>query len=527
MSRQLLVYGGPIYTLSEHGRVEALLIENGKVLAVGRKHDISRLCSSGAQSLHLDGRSVVPGMHDSHIHLNWWSLSNGQIDLRRAETIAEALEMIRAFAQGVPEGKWITGGRWDKSLWAEFPHCRDLDKVSLGHPVYLSSKDGHSAWANSLAMQLAGITENVQCPPGGAILRDESGALTGVFQDAAMALVAEHVPAPEFEDLVSAVEKGIQQLWALGLTGAHVVDGASGFRVARALWERGRLRFRISASLSDSVMKQAIDAGLAQGFGDEYLFFGPIKMFKDGALGSSTAYMIEPYEHLPGYRGLEVMTRDELVDAVRTAVTGGFATAVHAIGDLACREVLDVFEMFRAQSQHKRLRHRIEHAQLLTESDLPRFRELDVVASVQPSHVVADRYMADREWGKRARWAYPFQSLVQSGAVLAFGSDGPVDEPDPIYGIHCAVNRNAPGEAEALAWYPEERMSVADSLIAYTRGAAYSIGREHMMGDLAPGKLADFVVLSLDPMAIPKDEIMSVKVEATVVGGQIVHGPLW
>lgn len=527
MPRPMLVYGGPIYTMSSAGCVEAMLVKDGKVAALGPREVVESIMPAGCDVINLDGRAVLPGMQDCHIHLCGWALGRRQVDLKNARTVEEALEIVRKAAEAASPGEWILGGGWDKSIWVEFPDRRDLDRVSCGHPVFLSSKDGHSAWANTLALEIAGITEDTKSPPGGAILRDRTGRLTGILQDTAKQLLREHIPSASLDQYTEAVAEGIRYLQSLGLTGAHVVDGVLGLKVAQSVQEKGLLDFRLAVCLPVDALKEAVAVGLRQGFGNDYLFLGPIKMFKDGALGSSTAYMIEPYEHIPQYRGLEVMTHDQLMEAVGLAIAGGFATAIHAIGDLACRDTLDVLEHYSTESQRLGLRHRIEHAQLLTERDVPRFAKIGVIASVQPSHAVADRYMADREWGRRARWAYPFESLRASGAVLAFGSDAPVDDPDPVYGIHCAVNRNAVGESQMMAWYPQERMNVTDAVWAYTVGAAYSVNRENVLGDLSPGKFADFVVLSRDLMRLPPEEIKTAQVAATVVGGKFVYGPNW
>jgi len=529
MAATKLVSGGPIYTMagSPHARTEAMLVCNGKVAATGRKTDLEAAAPRGTEMIDLAGRAVFPGMHDSHIHLVGWSLARRQVDLIKTKTIDEALVILRKSVAAVPPGEWITGGRWDMSLWNVFPNYQQLDSVCPGSPVFLSSKDGHSGWANSLAMKIAGVTEETEAPPGGSIMRDSEGRITGVFQDRAQALIRQHIPAPSEEAVVDALRAGIKHLVSIGLTTVHSVDGARAFRAAQALQQQGALAMRIAACPSVEALQQLKDVGLRQGFGNDSVFLGPVKMFKDGALGSRTAHMLEPYEKPPLTLGLEVMTNDQLTDAVSLAIGSRFAVAVHAIGDRACRDVLDVLERFAAESRHLGLRHRMEHAQVLTEVDVPRFARLGVIASVQPSHAVADRYMADKDWGKRARWAYPFESLRKSGAVLAFGSDGPVDNPDPVYGIHCAVNRNAPGEPAELSWYPQEKMGVLDAAWAYTAGASYAIGREAVQGDLSPGKLADFIILSRDIAAIPKQEITSAKVLATAVGGEFVFGPVW
>jgi predicted amidohydrolase YtcJ len=529
MARARLIYGGPIYTMagSPQARAEAMLICDGKVAATGSRRDVEAAAPCLCDRIDLEGRAVFPGMHDSHIHLVGWSLARQQVDLLKTTTIDQALAILAKAASQTPPGQWITGGRWDMSLWNVFPDSKQLDPVCPANPVFLSSKDGHSAWANSLAMAAAGITQDTEAPPGGSIMRDAEGQITGVFQDRAQALVRRHIPAPSDEAVADAVKAGMAHLQSLGLTTVHSVDGARALRAAEDLQQQGVLGIRIAACPSVEVLPQVSDVGIKQGFGNDLVFLGPVKMFKDGALGSRTAHMLEPYENPPMTFGLEVMTNEQLAESVALAIKSGFAAAVHAIGDRACRDVLDVLERFASESRRLNLRHRMEHAQVLTEADVPRFARLGVIASVQPSHAVADRYMADRDWGTRARWAYPFESLRRSGAALAFGSDGPVDNPDPIYGIHCAVNRNAPGEPADLSWYPQERMEVLDAVWAYTTGASYSLGKEAALGDLSPGKLADFIVLSRDIARIPKQEITSAKVLAAALGGEFVFGPLW
>ena len=529
MAAATLIYGGPIHTMAGSPRAcaEAMLVCNGKVAATGSRSDLEAAAPRCCEKIDLAGRAVFPGMHDSHIHLVGWSLARRQVDLLRTRTVDEALTILAKDAAATPPGQWITGGRWDMSLWNVFPNCRQLDSVCPANPVFLSSKDGHSGWANSLAMDAAGVTRETEAPPGGSIMRDEEGNITGVFQDRAQSLIRRHIPSPSSEAVADAVKAGMGHLQSLGLTTVHSVDGARALRAAQDLQQQGDLGMRIAACPSVEALPQVSDVGLKQGFGNDHVFLGPVKMFKDGALGSRTAHMLDPYENPPVTLGLEVMTNEQLAEAVSLAIATGFGVAVHAIGDRACRDVLDVLESFTAESRRLGLRHRMEHAQVLTEADVPRFARLGVVASVQPSHAVADRHMADKDWGRRARWAYPFESLRRSGAVLAFGSDGPVDNPDPVYGIHCAVNRNAPGESDALSWYPQERMEVLDAVWAYTTGASYSIGKEAILGDLSPGKLADFVVLSRDIARIPKPEITSAKVLATAVGGEFVYGPGW
>lgn len=409
----------------------------------------------------------------------------------------------------------------------DFPTRHDLDSVARDIPIALSSKDGHSIWVNSKALEIAGVTAGTQAPTGGAILKDSRGEPTGILQDAASGLVWKVMPDPSPEFVYEAVADCIPHLWSMGLTCVHAPEEPGLFGIARNLRLERDIPFRVTLMPPVNILDQLSNFGIKQGYGDDWVWTAQIKMFKDGALGSSTAHLYEPYEHLPGYCGLETMTNEETRENVRLSVEAGYGVAIHAIGDRAVSDTLDAIEANLPESRRKGIRHRIEHAQMIHPKDISRFNELGVIASVQPAHAVADRDMADREWGSRSVRAYPFSQLRAAGAAFAFGSDGPVDTPDPIYGIHCAVNRNAPGESPDKAWHPAERLSVIDAVSAYTRGAAYAAGKEDMLGDLSTGKYADFVVLSQDIMRVKPHEISGVKVEATAVGGRFVVEPNW
>lgn len=313
----------------------------------------------------------------------------------------------------------------------------------------------------------------------------------------------------------------------MGITCVHAPDESTLFGLARRLRLEYDLPIRLALMPPLSDVPILSSYGISHGYGDDWVWTAHIKMFKDGSLGSSTALLFEPYEHLPGFVGLDVTPLEELKTAIRKCVEAGYGAAVHAIGDRAVSETLDAFEANLEASRKKGIRHRMEHAQMVHPKDVTRFRDLEVIASVQPSHAVADRYMADRKWGARSVRAYPFAELLSNGARLAFGSDAPVDTPDPIYGIHCAVNRNLPGKPDERMWHPEQRLSVEQAVLAYTRNAAYACGKETVIGDLAPGKYADFVVLSQDLFKIDQQRICDTRVEAVSIGGRFVVEPTW
>lgn len=519
-SRETLLYGCTVYTMEDREPREAVLVRGDTIRAVGARSELEEMCSPFCRKVDLHGAAVYPGFEDSHIHLSSWCERQAEIDLFSTKTLDEALCLMATKAADLPPGEWVRGGGWDKNVWGDFPTARDLDKVFPNNPVVLGSKDGHSVWVNSVALRIAGITRDTPVPPGGAVLTDPSGEPTGIFQDNAESLIRRVVPPLDLEATVGALKRGMGLLRRMGVTAVQVAEGASTLKALQLLREREGLPIRVTMMLPLGNLEQALDVGLRYGFGDEWLKIGPVKMFKDGSLGASTAYMFDPYEGRPGYLGLQTMTPEETDRAVKMASAAGFPVACHAIGDRACHEALNSIEK-AGRPDSPGARHRIEHAQLLRPRDIPRFAELGVVASVQPGHASADRYMADEQWGERARYAYAFNSLKESGAVLAFGSDAPVEVPDPLLGIYSAVYRKRPSEPESEPWYPQERISVFSAVRGYTWGAAYAVGDEGLRGTIAPGKLADLVILDTDLLNASEERMRSARVLGVMVGGDL------
>ena len=513
--------------MSENGVVDGMLVVGDRVLAVGDADRLRTNLPPRVQMVDLKGRAVFPGFHDCHIHFLKLAVSRKQINLMGLATVDDALKVVAEAAAKVKPGAWLVGRGWDKSLWHEFPTRYMLDAVAPDVPVCLTSKCGHAIWVNSKALQVCGINRSTPVPEGGAILKDEDGEPTGILMDRASALVRQFIAQPTPDFLFEAAAELIPELWKMGITCIHAPDQIELFGIARKLRLERDLPMRVALMPPIADLRYLSSLGIHQGYGDDWVWTAQVKMFKDGALGSSTALLFEPYEHLPGYCGLDVMPLPEMTEKVGECIRAGYGVAVHAIGDRAVSETLDVIQCYAEQSRRLGLRHRIEHAQMVHPKDGPRFRGLDVIASVQPSHVVADRYMADREWGSRSNRAYPFKQLLDYGVRLAFGSDAPVDTPDPIYGLYCAINRNLPGEPEALMWHPKERIPVAEAVAAYTRNAAFAAGKESVIGDLSPGKYADFVVLSQDLFSGSPSSIASTKVSAVAIGGRFVVEPDW
>ncbi len=529
MRTNLVLCNGDIHTMdTATPRVRAIAIAGDRILAVGSDDDMRALLAPGGKVIDLHGHTVVPGFTDSHIHFLFYALSLKQVDLTGAPTLEEALALVAKRAKTMPPGRWIVGRGWDHSLWAggRFPSRHDLDRVAPEHPVWLKRKCGHVGWANSLALEMAGITARTLDPPGGRIERDPAtGEPTGLlFEDAAMGLIDRMLGKPSVDEAADVIKEAMGEAHRLGLVGIHVMEEEVSFRAFQKLRADGELKLRVLMQIPEESLDAAVRLGLQSGFGDEWLRFGGVKLFSDGALGSHTAAMLEPYGDRPDDYGIVVLEPERLRHLADEASEAGIALFVHAIGDRANRNVLDAIESTRSAGKGLRLRHRIEHAQLLHPDDIPRLARLGVVASMQPIHATQDMLLAERLWGERCAGAYAWRSLLDAGTVLAFGSDAPVEDPDVLKGIHAAVTRRrADGSPGPQGWHPEQRISVEEAVRAYTVGAAYASGEETIKGTLSPGKLADLVVLSRDIFTIDPIEILNTKVLATMIGGEFVH----
>jgi len=407
-----------------------------------------------------------------------------------------------------------------------WPSTADLDAAAPDNPVYLTAKSLHAAWANSAAMKLAGITADSADPANGQIQRDRSGQPTGILLEAAMELIGRIIPEPSVKVIAEAIEKAQPVLWRMGLTGVHDFDQRSCFMALQQLHARGGLRLRVTKSIPVELLDHAVELGLRSGFGDDWLRIGSVKVFMDGALGPRTAAMFQHYLNEPENWGILVMDAEELLEIGRRAAGSGLSLAVHAIGDRANHEVLNAFERLRTYEKEKglpALRHRIEHVQVLHADDAARPTQLGVIASMQPIHAPSDMLMADRYWGERANLAYAWRTQLQHGARLAFGSDAPVESPNPFWGLHAAVTRRrADGLPGPQGWHAEQRLSMQEALEGFTLGAAYAAGLEDRLGSLTPGHLADLIVLEKDPFACNPNDLLTMESWATMIGGEWV-----
>ncbi len=513
----ILFAGGRIHT-GTGTSAEALLARDGRVASVGRLADVTREAGR-AERVDLNGGLMVPGWTDCHVHFMWWAIQMGQVDLRDAATPEEALARIEERARTLPTEAWLVGGRFDKNRWGRWPTAAELDRATGGRPTALRSRDGHSRWLNTAALRAAGIDATTASPAGGEIVRDERGLPTGILKENANWLIESVSPEPSPEECLAALRRGQLEAWRRGITGIEDLEGSNAREAFRLLHEKGELGLRVDMGIARLDLTAAIAAGLRTGSGDDWLRTGHCKIFTDGALGSQTAALEDPYEGTDA-SGILTIDPDELGRDVTRAAAAGIAVAIHAIGDRAVRIALDAIEPTRRSDPE--LRQRIEHVQLVRDADLARFGRLGIIPSMQPIHATSDRDLVDQHWGtERARRAYPWRTLASHGAVLAFGSDAPVEPIDPLLGIYAAVARKRPGDSDR--WHPSEALTLDEALAGYAAGAAYATGRDRDRGTLVPGSWCDATILDRDLAAIATDDWLGARVSGTVTDGRVRH----
>ena len=518
----LLIHNARIWTGDRSSPLaDAAVARHGLWMFVGREADAN--VDARTPRLDAGGRLVMPGFTDGHAHLLNTGFAMSGVDLKGVPSVEEAARRVAERVQMTSAGGWIRGAGWDQHDWpgARFPHRRELDSAAPDNPVVLAHTSGHCVWVNSAALRAAGVTAATASPEGGTIDLDDAGEPSGILRDNASMLVERVVPRPSRDERMAALRAAVAHAHALGVTGAHAMNvGLGEYEALQAMHGEGSLRFRVRAFLTAERLDRWIERGHRTGDGDEILRTGGVKFIADGALGSMTAWMLAPYAGSED-TGLALQPSGVLEERVRRCLEAGLAPAIHAIGDRASREVLDILE--RAREIAPALPRRIEHAQLLAADDLPRFAALGVTASAQPIHATQDMHKVDRAWGKRGGGAYAFASLAASGANLAFGSDTPVETMDPLAGLHAAVTRRRADGEPPGGWYPDERLSLDAALSAYTSGCAAVVGEEAVSGRIAAGCYADCVVLSEDIFAIDDPmRLLDARVDATVVAGEVV-----
>ncbi len=524
------IWHGHIWTANpEQPRAQAIAVEGNKIIAVGSLTEVQQRVGDDARIVSVEPGLITPGWIDSHIHLISAGTRLASVQLRDAKTRDEFVNRIAEYAETVPRGTWITGGDWDHTLWSNSSTDRTLpdrawiDAVTPNNPVWISRLDGHMALANTAAMREAGIDDAFEDIPGGKAVRDAQGRLTGIFKDNAMDVITREVPDLTAMQQLEAIQAAISHLAAQGVTSVHHMGTWEDLQAFQSALQRGLLKVRVYACTPLNDWQRLAELVKKSGTGSDHLRIGGLKGFVDGSLGSHTAAMLEPYSDTPNSRGLLVNSHENLLKWTHDADQAGLQVMVHAIGDRANQIQLDIYEQVANENGPRDRRFRIEHAQHISPKDIPRFAELNVIASIQPYHIIDDGRWAEGVLGTaRSRTSYPCRSLIDSGARLAFGSDWFVAPPTPIEGVYAAVTRSTLDGKRPEGWTPAERITVEEALGAYTIDAAYAGFQEKQIGSLEPGKLADFVVVDRDITCVSPTSLRAARVLATVVDGEVV-----
>ncbi len=526
----LILHNAVVHTLdAANPRARALAARDGRIVYVGDDAGALALRGEGTRVIDLSGAAVLPGLIDAHAHFLGLGKTLQNLDLVGTTSVDEVADRVRAACERAAPGAWIYGRGWDQNDWPEarFPTAEDLPACG-DRPVYLARVDGHAYWVNRAALTRAGIHADTPDPEGGRIERDASGAPTGVLVDRAADLVRDAVPEPSPQVLRDRALLAQEACLRVGLTG--VVDagvGRGGLNAYHALAKEGQLRIRVYVML-DTEDPELLDTYLGGppqvGLYEDHLTVRAVKLYADGALGSRGAALLADYSDEPGNAGLLVTPPATLEEITRRALAGGWQVATHAIGDRANRAILDAYEGALAELPGGDYRLRVEHAQVVASEDIPRFVQLGVIPSMQPTHATSDMLWAEaRLGGERLAGAYAWRSFLDAGTRLPLGSDFPVESQDPLWGIHAAVTRQDHSGHPAGGWLPGQRLSVSEAIRGFTLDAAHASFEEHLKGSLEVGKLADAVVLTADPFVVAPAELLEVRVRMTVVGGEVVY----
>ncbi len=527
MKHNTLVYNARIYPQVEGMKVNSMAISGNRIMAIGDylQHNVE---FRNFSKVNLKGKTVVPGFVDAHTHFHYFALSYGRVLLDGLDSLDKCLTKIRKFASSLGKDEWLYGEGYapDNFKRPIEPDRYMLDKVSGNSPAFLFSKDQHSAWVNSKALELAGIDKDTDDPKGGKIERFSDGTPSGILREAtAFKIIHDMIPEPSKKRVAGYYQKALEHAYRKGVTGVHSFDSSpSAFEWFSAMNSDGKLGLRINYYFQSSQLPRLAKYKIRFGMGDDFLRVAGIKIFADGSLGSQTAHCFSKYIGSNNNYGIEVKSKAQMLDEVTQAARLGLPAAIHAIGDKAVSNVLDVFETVPRLKNGAR--HRIEHLQLCRRKDIARIKKLNAVASMQPSHCPSDIKMVRKYWGKRGADAYIFRAIIDRGIDLAFGSDVPIEPLDPVAGIAAAVRRAKPGSRDVL--HAEQKIAAEEALYRFTVGPAIAVGQEHCRGRLLPGYPADFVVLSDDITKVPANKIYDIGVLATVLDGDVkyIHNSL-
>jgi predicted amidohydrolase YtcJ len=514
----LVLLNANVVTLNhKQPKAEAIAIQNGKIITVGSNKEVRKYTGKKTTVIDAKNKTIVPGFVDCHVHMTGFGQFLQTLNLRNVESVREMQQKLREYAQKDPEKSWILGGRWDQDKFAEkrYPTRWDLDAAVADKPVFLIRVCGHLGVANSRALQLADISKEATIEGGKIDLDEATGEPNGILRENALGLVWKAIPKPNPKELEKACISACKKAVKAGLTCVHwIVGSAEEIRIIQKLYRNRKLPLRVYLGISADLLDQLIDLGMQTGFGNDIVKIGFVKVFADGSLGARTAALKEPYSDRPETRGIILYTQRKLNKLVSNAHRAGLQLAVHAIGDRAIETVIKAFENALKKHPRKNPRHRIEHCSVLNPTLIKRMKRLGLIASVQPHFVVSDFWVADRVGEDRARWVYPFKTLMKEGLIVTSGSDCPVEPIDPLLGVWAAVTRKT---------FEEESLTVEEALKTYTLNAAYASFDEERRGTIEAGKLADFTILSDDLFNVPPESIKDIRVEMVFVDGKMVY----
>ena len=529
MAADLIIVNATVHTMdSNQPTAEAVAVLGNRIAAIGTTADVRQLAGKQTRVIDAGGRLVLPGFNDAHVHFLMGGFQLANVDLRDAKSPQEFAERIHKFAEKLPKGQWIIGGEWDHERWpgAPLPTKELIDAATTNHPVFVSRLDGHMALANSLALKMAGVTRETKDVNAGFIVRDANGEPTGLLKDAAMSYVEKIIPDNTFEEKLAAAHAATDYAARLGVTSVQDMSTGTDVAVYQALLDRGELKTRIYGMTPLSRWERLGNAGIRAHFGSDMLRIGGMKVFSDGSLGSLTALLFEPYSDEPGNHGLpgpDMFPEGIMLKRALEADRAGLQLITHAIGDQANKQILDVYKEVAEKNGPRDRRCRIEHAQHLRPSEIPRFGAEHVIPSMQPYHAIDDGRWCEGRIGKeRSKTTYAFRSLLDAGATLAFGSDWTVAPLDPMTGVYAAVTRRTPDGKNPDGWIPEQKLTVEETVWAYTVGSAFAEFTEKSKGTLTPGKLADIVMLDQDIFKIDPAEILNTCAVLTIMDGRVV-----
>jgi len=520
----LILYNGNIFASGYTNKPSAIAIQNGIIIAIGSDKDVMNLANAEIETIDLAGRFVLPGFTDAHIHLQQYALQLAKVDCE-TPTKASCLERIHQKAKSSKPGEWILGHGWNHNRWSEgYGSIKDLDRVAPNHPVFLTSKSLHAAWVNSKALEIIQKTDTYKTIKQEQIQTDHNGNPTGIFFEETIHYINDIIPNPSCEQLTNLVLKAQEKLIKFGITAVHDFDPLMMYDIYSDMQNKEQLILNIIKHIPFDSLNQAVSREFFTTYRNKKLSIGSIKLFADGALGTQTAHMLAPFENTTEDYGMMILTPEEIIERGMLCIDNNFSIAIHAIGDKANRQVLDAYQALRdyeQKTQSKKLKHRIEHVQLIHPSDQSRLAEMDIVASMQPVHIHSDIDVAEKYWGERSAYAYPFNSLAKNNTKIIFGSDAPVESPNPFLGLHAASYRKKfPTREDDQAWHGNEKLALVVGITGFSTDHSEILGSDFNFGTLKIGYNADLMVLDKNPLWSSEEELLGMSPVMTMIEGK-------